>query len=126
MPALFEIFAQFPVIVDLAIKNHPHRAVFISHRLMAATQIDNAQTPHSESASAIYQKPFVIGAAVADPVADGAYRGQLSLFVPQHETRNPAHESMSPSNVASCRMKSAVWPNPPRLLSPPRARASDS
>src|ERR1700678_259237 len=49
MPFLFEGNPQFVVVVYLAIKNNPHRAVFVCDRLVPGTQIDDTQPAHGET-----------------------------------------------------------------------------
>ena len=43
MPLFHQVFAEFPVIVNLAVKNDLNAAVFIAQRLRAAAEIDDTQ-----------------------------------------------------------------------------------
>ena len=45
-PAL-ELRTKFGKVVNLAVKDHPNRSIFVKHRLLAARQINNAQPPHA-------------------------------------------------------------------------------
>jgi len=44
-----EIFFEFEVIEDLAVKSDPERGVLVAHRLMAAREIKDAETGMRES-----------------------------------------------------------------------------
>ena len=41
MTTLLEILSQFPVVVNLSIEDHPHRAIFIMDRLLPRMHIDD-------------------------------------------------------------------------------------
>ena len=48
VPAGVELRAQLAIVVDLAVEDHPDRAVLVADRLMAAGEIDDAQPAHAE------------------------------------------------------------------------------
>ena len=52
MPARFERRSHVAVVVDLAVVRDPHGAVFVGERLMAAGEIDDAETTMCEDGSA--------------------------------------------------------------------------
>ena len=46
---LFELLAQFAIVVDLAVENNPRRAVLIMNRLLSVCEIDDREPPHRQS-----------------------------------------------------------------------------
>src|SRR5262249_46296498 len=58
--------SQLEIVVDLAIEDDPHRPVFVGHRLMTGTEVDDGQTPHRhpESSRAADVGPLVVWPAV--------------------------------------------------------------
>jgi hypothetical protein len=51
MPRKFQALANFAVVIQLAIKDHRHIALFVPNRLMPAGQINDAQPPHPQRCS---------------------------------------------------------------------------
>jgi hypothetical protein len=56
---------QFLVVVDLTVEDDPDRAIRIAHRLLAAVQIDDAQTPMTQRDVTTQENPFVVRPAVS-------------------------------------------------------------
>src|SRR5580693_7825214 len=92
MPAAEQVAAEFPIVVDLAVENHPDRFVFIRHGLMTGAEVDNAEAPHADSTAAFHAIAFIVGTAVPYLVAHGTHYGQPRLFLAQIESGYAAHE----------------------------------
>src|SRR5687768_17596427 len=61
-----ELFADFFVVVDFAVKNDPGGAVLIGDRLLAGFQIDNRKTTHRHSDMPLDIEAILVRPAVAD------------------------------------------------------------
>ena len=48
MSLLLEFFCKFLVVINLAVKYNHHFACLVVHRLIAAVQIDDAQSPKAQ------------------------------------------------------------------------------
>src|SRR5688572_9880579 len=105
----FEVAAQLPVVVDLAVEDDPDRAVLVRDRLLAAFEIDDAEAPHAERDAFADVDAFLIGAAVHDGPAHPA---DLLLedrrAVPPHDTGNATHGYFSPCEDATERVDRAT------------------
>jgi hypothetical protein len=91
MAAGDQIGAQFPVVVDFSVEDHPNRPVFVTHGLVAGTQIDDAEPAHADGATAFDMEPLVIGAAMADLVAHGLDEWVFRFSIEQDEAGDSAH-----------------------------------
>ena len=47
VPSFQESFAQFLIVVNLSIKDHSHRAIFVIDRLASAIHVDDRQATHT-------------------------------------------------------------------------------
>ncbi len=96
MAAALQLGAQFDVIENLAVEDHPYRAVFVAHRLVAAGQVDDAQAGVGQTDRSFVVEPLLIRPAVMQ-LAD--HRGKLRGIdgrVPVQATRNAAHGRFQP------------------------------
>src|SRR5208282_604497 len=50
VPLVHELGAQFDVVVNFAVADHPHRSIFVTQRLPAAFEVDDRQSRGSEQA----------------------------------------------------------------------------
>ncbi len=66
--ALLEILAQLPVVVDLAVADHPDRPVGIQQRLPPAFEVDDRQPAMAENCAVLAELPLAIGPAVPQRV----------------------------------------------------------
>ena len=57
------------VVVDLSVVRHPHSAVFVRERLVAASEIDDAETSVSQQGVRVGVQPGTVGTAVGQNVA---------------------------------------------------------
>ena len=92
-----EIAAQLAMVVDLAVEDDPHRAVFVGHRLIAAGAIDDGQAPVAERQPRRVEVAAAVGAAMVEPVGhrpDG--RGHVfgQVAVEGHKAANAAHAEL--------------------------------
>jgi len=62
--ATFERGAQMREIVDFAVEDDAHRAVFVEHRLVAAGEINNAQPAHAQHGAGFGQHTPVVRATM--------------------------------------------------------------
>ena len=93
-----QIFAESLVVVNLAVENNPDGAVFIGDRLMASGEVDDAQSPHTDRATAIDMETFVVGPAMDDLVAHRLDAGGRSQATTLPIAGNSAHSGRnSPS-----------------------------
>src|ERR1700692_3884498 len=93
MTAADQVRAQLLEIVDLAVKHHPDRAIFIADRLVAGTKIDDAEPAHADPARAVDVIAVIIRTAVANLVAHPADVSQLGLPVTQKLSGDATHRS---------------------------------
>ena len=68
MASRFERRPHVGVVVDLAVVGHPHRAVFVRQRLMAAGEIDDAEAAMHEDAVRVGVKAGAVRSAVGEHV----------------------------------------------------------
>src|SRR5271165_5128078 len=59
-----QTLTQGSVIVDLAVKHDPDRAVFVTDRLMASDKINDAEAAHAQPNAALHVSPLIIGTAM--------------------------------------------------------------
>jgi hypothetical protein len=55
---------QFLVVVDLAVEDHHHRAIFIEQRLLARGHVDDGQAPVAHAHAGLDVQAAFVGAAV--------------------------------------------------------------
>jgi hypothetical protein len=55
---------QFLVVVDLAVEDHDHRAVFVEQRLLAGGDVDDGQAPVAEAQAGLDVQAAFVRAAV--------------------------------------------------------------
>ena len=80
MPFGEEEFAQLLVVINLAVENDPDIVVFVGQRLMAALDVNNAQTPHGQADILFDEEAFVVGPSMRD---SSIHAGQhVTLDVP--------------------------------------------
>ena len=86
-----QILAQFLVVVDLAIEDHPDAAILVRDRLMTGAEIDDAEPAHPDAAGTVGVDTFIVGPAVADEVAHRPHVCNLRVAIPKEKSRDPAH-----------------------------------
>src|ERR1700722_10017258 len=69
MSARFELRAQVGVVVDFAVEDDPDGSVFVTQRLLAGGEIDNAQATHTQRGRTVDADAFIIGATVGNSIA---------------------------------------------------------
>ena len=77
----FESLSQFPVVVDLTVERDPRRSISVRHRLVAVGEIDDAQSPESQSQGAFDMDPLFIRTPVMDPSGHGHDDVPIHRFV---------------------------------------------
>ena len=93
---LFEVGAQFLVVVDLAVVDDDVAAVGREHRLMAAAEIDDAEAPVPEAHRAFDEVVTVVGAAVQKAVAHRRDTRRIGSAFAQENSDQSAHWSTTP------------------------------
>ena len=94
VPGPFERRAQRGVVVDLAVEDDPERAGLVGHRLVAALDVDDAQTPMAQMSPGVVIEAEIVRAAMADRVGHSPQgRSGPSLVLGRHRYKsgNPAH-----------------------------------
>src|SRR5262249_5900382 len=93
-----EPLAQFLEVVNLAVEDHPDRAVFVDDRLTARGQINDREPPHSQRDVLFEIEAFVVGPAVNDRRRHRARSPFISrlrsikpVLVKIDKSENPAH-----------------------------------
>ena len=93
MAAGHEAAAEVLVVVDLPVEDDDFGAVLVENRLLAAAQVDDAQTAHPEANGPVHVEPLVVWAAVpergAHPTHSRLRHGTLPLAV--HNACDAAH-----------------------------------
>src|SRR6185503_19698991 len=103
MAARFEIRPQISMVIDLAVIDDPHAAVFIRHRLMPARQIHNRQPPVPQPHRSVDVHTGVIGSAMRQAVSHANQRRRIYVAVEMiwnSDAANATHK-ISPHSQAS-------------------------
>src|SRR5580700_3475592 len=88
-----EIAPELAEVVDLAVEDHPNRAVFISYRLIAGLEVDDAQATHAETHPSGDVHAAGVGASMDHGVAHGLHTGGVDAGSRQaRDSRNTAHD----------------------------------
>src|SRR5579863_1495491 len=60
----FEFLPKLAEVIDLSVKHHPNRAVFVEHWLVSASQVNNAEPTHSQARTVLNEQPFIVRTAM--------------------------------------------------------------
>ncbi len=60
MTTLFQGAAQFQIVINFAVEDHLHHAIFVGNRLMTAGNVNNTQAAHPQSNPIGDKKTFVV------------------------------------------------------------------
>src|SRR5579859_1444527 len=98
--AFLQFGTQFGKIVDFAVENNPDGFVLVEDRLMAASQIDDAEPTHSQSDAVFYKDSFVVRTAMHDGLTHSVNSGVIHHIAGMrvNDSRYAAHER-SPRRV---------------------------
>ncbi len=55
---------QLPVVIDLPVRNHPQRSVFVRERLVSAAEVDDRQPTHAECQRTVGISALVVRATM--------------------------------------------------------------
>ena len=77
----FEFGTQFPVVINLAVKNDPHGLFRIGHRLVAAGQVNDRKPPETKAERAVKKITLVVRAAMKNRLRHPADRVLIHRFV---------------------------------------------
>jgi hypothetical protein len=75
VPKILELLAEFLIVIDLAIENYPGGLILIVDRLLAALDINDRQTPHSQSNVPIDIETIIVWPTVLDGHAHAREQG---------------------------------------------------
>src|SRR5688572_18656262 len=95
VPPGYQLPPQLAVVIDLSVEDDPFRSVFISDRLAAAREIDDAQAAHPQRCAAIDHEADVVGPAVPDRVAHRVNEARVRGALAAREPYDAAHASAS-------------------------------
>src|SRR6185503_10402267 len=118
MAARFKIRPQVAMVIDLAVVDDPHAAVFIRHRLMPARQIHDRQSPVPQPDGSIDEHASVVGSAMRQTVSHANERHRVNVsaeMVWNSDAANATH-TISPYSQASSRVhreQTALRASPP-------------
>jgi hypothetical protein len=62
--AFLEVFTEFAIVVDLAVKNNPRGAVGVVNRLLPALEINDRKTPHRQPHAVAHIETILVRAAM--------------------------------------------------------------
>ena len=97
VPLRLQPSSQFFMVINLAIENDPDILVLVGQRLMAALDVNDAQTPHGEADILLNEETLVVGPSMHD---SSVHAGQdVTLDVPvaigKEDAADPTHISES-------------------------------
>ncbi len=79
VPARQQPLAQLAIVVDLAVEYRQHTAILICDRLVAARDVDNAESSHPERDARLDVRAALVGTAVNDRVCHAAQTRLVEL-----------------------------------------------
>ena len=84
---------QLPVVVDLAVEDDDLGAIFVEDRLLAAAQIDDAETSHAESDGTLDEDPLVVRTPMLERRAHALHEipGNRTTRISVRKPRDAAH-----------------------------------
>src|SRR5215469_1949953 len=90
-----ELLAQRGMVVDFAIEHDPERVVFITERLMASREIDDAQAPHANPGTAFRVDAFIVRAAMRHYGAHAAQKSSVRcrFSAKPYDSRDSTHSN---------------------------------
>src|SRR5579862_8890657 len=109
MPVFLELFSQLHIVINLAVINRLHRAIFVRNRLPAPRHVDDAQTAMPESNFARDE----LARAIRPPVSHGRghpaqQRSVCRRSVEIIDSANSAHLVMTRYFFSDARFASRV------------------
>ncbi len=116
MAPRLKITSQLRVVEDLAVEHDPQGAVFVGDRLLAAVQIEDAETGVSQADVSVEVDPELVGAAVTDRPEHAAEGAPVGRRRPMQvaESDDAAHQRDPEAAVVwlSLPGRSATWSHP--------------
>ena len=103
------------VVVDLAVEDDPHAAVFVRQRLLSRAQVDDAEAAMGERRVGVAVQPGFVRTAMRDDVAHphGARRRVLVESVDGDDSGDAAHDqAASPPRRRACRSAATLLGRP--------------
>ena len=79
VPRVRELAPKLAKVVDLAVEDDLHGAVFRANRLVARREVDDAQAPHAQADARLHAHPLVVGPSVANDVAHPAHEPRVGV-----------------------------------------------
>jgi len=113
MASALEFGTELGKVVNFAVENNPDGSVFVKHRLVASSQIDDGKAAHAEARAVFYENAFVIRTAMYDRVAHAVNRGCFNSLASSraYDARDSTHALSSHSGAAVVFgvMQSGYW-----------------
>src|SRR5262245_56071759 len=95
MALLLELFAKGAVVVDLAVEDDANAGLLVPHRLVAGSEIDDAEAPHGEPETVLGPNSLVIRSAMHDrSVHFPQYLGALFTRKRTRDTDDSTHPNL--------------------------------
>ncbi len=73
MPPLLKFSPQLAVVIDFAVKDNQDALIFVKNRLVAASQVYNRETAHTQSNPVTYPDSLIVWSTVAHNLAHPIY-----------------------------------------------------
>src|SRR5215213_892323 len=100
MTQLFEFFAEFEVVVDLAIEDNPRAAIRVVNGLLAALEVDDREAAHREAGGAIDIKTVLVRPAVTNSLVHPRQELLINRFsVVSNDSYDSTHWSRILANL---------------------------
>ena len=92
MPGLFQRRPQRQMVVDFTVEGDPERTGFVAHRLVAASDIDDAQPPLAKMRPGVVIKAKIVQAAMANGLGHAPQDPNATIGgLGRYKSGNPAH-----------------------------------
>jgi hypothetical protein len=93
---------QFLVVVDLAVEDHHHRAVFVEQRLLAGGDVDDGQAPVAEAQAGLDVQAAFVGPRWTARRSCGAARMSTGFAAGVEDAGDAAHGVAVPRFLDRC------------------------
>ena len=90
--AAFELPAQLRKVIDFTVENDPEALVFVVNGLLAARNVNDTESAHSQAGWAVRVDAFIVRTTVNDSLAHSADLGRIDrLACAPHHSRYATH-----------------------------------
>ena len=103
VPARLEAGTQRGVVVYLTVVNDPYRLVFVRHRLVATSDVDDRESSMAETDGPVDEQALAVGSAVAKRIPHA-----LQTRLVHHVSRIPLHDADDPAHRRLTSLRSSA------------------